>query len=367
MTQLSENESYIYGYLNSKSSTLSFYVPRILDLDISDNEKKYYIQRVESLIEDAKALIDGLEVKKVPLNSFFNELYLLKDLGIAAVDEILKNHTYEETLQYGYMNILRAVSMRNRLDYEQKQCVEFMLKNHLIENEDLIYEYFIGNVLLKSSEISYDAFCALITDYTKLRMREFIKNPRCEILSDSEIKKIERCAFADTIYLSREDVQSLYSAGVYKVLKDMLHDLGHVKQYKSVFIDGKNDKKTLRQIKEEIICNETPGYYEDNKERISYEIEAEVFGINELIKLFDRFGITFKHNKNPYLHDLIDMVKLSSSDDRVINGHFEDLNILFEFIIMHNPSYLGVYPQLQSEYQISYNDFVTKNESVRKE
>ena len=61
---------------------------------------------------------------------------------------------------------------------------------------------------------------------------------------------------------------------------------------------------------------------------------------------------------------IIPVIKLSGSDDRMINGHFEDLNILFEFIIMHNPEYLNIYSQLQGKYQAGFNNLVT---AVRKD
>ena len=46
MAQMNDKERYIYGYLNSKSTTLSFYVPKILDSSIVGREKQAYIKRV---------------------------------------------------------------------------------------------------------------------------------------------------------------------------------------------------------------------------------------------------------------------------------------------------------------------------------
>lgn len=367
MAQMNDKERYIYGYLNSKSTTLSFYVPKILDSSIVGREKQAYIKRVCVLVEDIKGIIDALGVQSVPVNGFFNELYLLRNANIPVIDELLASYNYAQVLQSGYVEILRSMSLRNNLDADQKMCAEFLIENHLVENETEVFEYFISGILLKTSELSYDAFCVLLTDYVKLRMKEYIANPKCYIVSSSELKNIKEATFKDTIYLSREGVQKLYHTGTYKVLKDMLHDLAHVKQYQEIVVDKKSGKGNVRQIKDSIITDTIPNYHENNNERLSYEIEAEVFAINELLVLFDKFGITFKYGKNPYYQTLLDLVKAASSSERIIDGRAEDIDDVFDYTIMHHPDYLIVYPQLQEEYEIGYANLVVRKNLGRKD
>lgn len=361
MAQLTDNERYIYNYLNSKSSILSFYVPRVLDSKVSKDEKQNYIDRIVALIKEIYAIMENLQIDSVPINGFFNELYLLKESGIYEVDDLLNKYNYVRVIENGYINVLRKVSLRGKLRDEEIVCVEFLIKNHLID-DDIVFEHFLRSALLKEIEISYDSFETLFVDYAKMRMKEYVPCPKCVITSEKNLDFKEGYSYKDTMYLSYEDLQKLYYSGVFKSLKNLFHELGHVKQYKDIMLDKKSNPFILKQIKEEILSCYMPGYYEDNCEKISFELEAEFFGITEMLKLFINLGINFKNEKNPYTGVLAELIGGVNNNIRFVSGEEQTIDEVFDFLIIHHPELLATYPQLNTEYEIGYDDLVIRKD-----
>lgn len=364
MINLNDKERYIYNYLNSRSSTISFYVPKILEKRIATAERENYIERIKQLIIEIRQIISTLNITRIPINGFFNQVYLLRDCGIPEVDALLENFHYELILDAQYAEILRKASMKSPLSSENKLQIEFLITNHLVEDEDIIFEYLLRNVLLKAPDISYDAFELMLIDYTKMRMRKYISNPKCKTASEEEILHLHECTFKDTIYLSSEDVQAMYSLGVYKVLKSMFHSLGHVIQYKNIVVEAQDNPYVIKEIKEEILSAHYPGYYENNASRISYEAEAETFAISELMKLFNRFNLDFRYRKNPYLSTLIELTSQKENNYRTVDGCDTTVDELFLVVIYNRPELLESYPQLSKEYTCVDGNVVVKNDET---
>ena len=362
MIQANDKERYIYNYLNSKSSTLSFYVPRILNANASDEELNNYINRVISLITEIKMILKTLEIDEIPINQFFNELYKLSLCNISEVNELLEFYNYSNVLDKGYVDILREITLRRSMRGKNKLCAEFLIANDLVEDQELVYEHFINNILLKTPDIDYSTFELVMVKYAKFKMKQYVTDPKCEILSEQELNGMQSYAFKDTIYLCREDLQLMYSSGVFKALKNMFHELGHIKQYKEIIIDQNSSPYVIKQIKEEILSSFYPGYYENNYAKISFEAEAEIFSITELLKLFNKFGINFKKGQNPYLSTINKIISEVNDNNRYIDGVQDDLNEVFDFLIIHHPELLSTYPQLQEEYEISFGDLVVRKD-----
>ena len=361
MSEIADKERYIYNYLNNKSTALSFYAPRIVSPQVSDEERGYYIERVKVLVAEIIQVLSKMEITKVPINSFFNELYILVDCNIPQINSLLEKYGYQDVIKNEYIGILRKVITKEPLNDKETLCCEFLLAHHLL-NEECVFEYFIRGVLIHAQTVSYDAFEQLFIDYTKMKMRAYVHNPKCELVSEKYLNGKESYSIKDIIYLCREDIASLYYTGNFKVLKNMLHELGHVKQFKQVIIDKNSTLYAIRHIKEEILAAISPGYYDDNYERISYEVDAEIYSILELLNLFEKFGITFKVGKNPYKEVLANLVSMSKNNLRVIDGTEDTVDNIFDFAIIHYPEFLEIYPQLQELYEVTWGDIVVRKD-----
>jgi len=356
---MTDKDRYIYNYLNSKSSSISFYVPRILSLQGSE---LYDCRiRVLTIIDEVKGILDRLQIETVPINAFFNELFLLRNSGIWEVEELLTKYDYKNVMKNSYIGVQNKINANERLTDEDKLCIEFFINSHMLIDENVI-EYFLKQALIRDNELSYDTFDVLLTTYAKMRMKKFVSKPVCKILSESSMQGKKGYSIENKMFLSRENFQKLYYMGVYALIKDMFHELCHIKQYREVKIEQKKDPFTLLKIKEEILAHYLEDYYVENFEKISYEVEAELFAITELLKLFAKFGIHFEKDKNPYI-DIINRLVTSSTDDlRKTKDGCQSVNEIFDCFIMYHPELLETYPQLLEEYEISFDDLVVRKD-----
>ncbi|MBE6155317.1 MAG: hypothetical protein E7164_01000 [Firmicutes bacterium] len=353
-----EQDAYIFKYLNSKSSVLSFYVPRIFDPKTSNLERHHYTQRIIRLVNDVQNVLNTLNIQRMPINSFFNQLYLLEKYYIKEVSNLLEDYHYRDELNKSYLRILRSVSLQRKLKPEDLLCIEFLINNNLVEDETLVYEYYLQMVLVGNIELSYDAFENLFRNYALLKMREYLPNPKCYVVNENALLGMQSYSIKESVFLNREDIYSFYYSGKYKAIKNLFHELGHIKQYKEIMIDKKYDEYAMKEIKEEILSAYVPNYYNDNYSLISYEAEAELFAITELLKLFKKFGLQFKDGINPYLQTIQNIINHSKNDMRIYGDGKENLYELFDTVIIHHPELLERYPQLKNEYKIDYEDCV---------
>lgn len=358
---MNEKEQYIYSFLNSKGASLSFYVPKILNPSTPKSSLYSYYERVLGLIQEVKELLIILDISNIGVNVFFNQLYLLKDIHVIEINDLLNKYNYETVLDDTYSRSIDSIKKQKQLLPEEKLCMDFYIENHKIRNE-FVYEFYIQSCLLRCPQVSYDLFETLFVDYAKLRMKKYVLNPKCIIVDDSKLKGRKAYSYHERIYLSKDDVMRLYSLGVYAVIKNMLHELGHVKQYQEIHIERKNDDFTIKQIKEEVLSSYVPGYYDMNYAQISYEMEAEMLAITELLKLFSKMAIRFKNNQNPYVDTLNRMVANVNNDMRKTFDEEVSLHELFDSVIMYHPELLEIYPQLMKEYELTSDDLVVRKD-----
>ena len=362
---MNEKDSYIYSFLNSKGAALSFYVPKILSENTPKSQLYTYYERVLSLINEVSSLLVALDVRKLSVNVFFNQLLLLKEVHVTEIDALLNKYEYSKILQEEYKDIVDKCDKKEPLQEKEMICLEFYIRNHLI-SEDVVYEMFIEQCLKRNINISYELFEILFVDYTKYRMKEYIQNPKCFVVDTKKLNGMMAYSCKNRIYLPKEDVMKLYGMGVYVVIKNMLHEVCHIKQYRAIKIDCKCDEFTMKQIKEEILSTYCPRYYEDNYSVISSELEAETFAIAELLKIFEKFSICFKNNQNPYVEPLNKLIQNVNNNQRKTKEGMFDINELFDAVIIHHPELLDLYPQLKRDYEIGYGDLVVRKDDFNR-
>lgn len=365
---MGESLKYIYDFLNRKSATLSFYVTRINQVYDSKNNRSLeltgYVTRIIELINEVKQIMEKMNVSVLPVNSFCNQLKLLKPYGIPEVEEFLDLCKYEDTFNNSVNDAINSIEQDESINEESKLLIEYLLNYHMIpkESQTIVYEYYIRRALLKQKLLSYETFENVIVDWTKLQMGEYVESPECQIVSEEEIDAKLGYAFQNTIYLNKNDVQEMFNTGFFRLLKTIFHEMVHVMQYKLVKIDGNSSPLLIKEIEDEILAHLIPEYYEDNYERLSYEAEAEFIGIYYLLKLFAKFGIQFQKGINPYIKTLQNLEKIINNDTRIIENEEITLSELFEYKITNFPEYLELYPQLKEKFHIAFGDIVIAND-----
>lgn len=358
-----ESESYIQSYLNSKSNTLSFYVSRLLNSNLSKSEEQFSIQEILKLINSVETTIQKIGVTNIPVNDFCNQLMLLESMQILKINEFLQKYNYKNNLNQRINYIKELVKNDVTPKGQDKKTIEFLITNHLINIEDqpLIFEFYIKYILLKEQPISYDVFEVLLVDYTKALMRSFVANPVVLIKSADELKNKYGYSYQNEMYLCKEELEQMYNMGLFRPLKTIFHELCHVAQYSEIAIKHETSKRISTIIKDEILSSYLANYYDENYERLLSEAEAELYSIQAILTMFENFGIVFKNNQNPY-KNVVDKLRQSmDSTMRKVGDEMIPLEEIFDYFIIHHPELFEVYPQLALEYRIEFGDMVVKN------
>ena len=359
---MSESERYIVSWLNTQSNNISFYVQRYLKVDTPKNEKDFCVNKIAIFCSDFIKLSQKIKIDNIGINDFFNHLYLLRDANISAIDRILSLFGYKEKVEYTYESIVNRIANNLPLSRENIRFMEFYLINDLVKEEDkeIVYEYFIKCVLLKVSGISYDAFESLMKSYTFMQMKRFIDDPYVEVKSDKELNGKLGYSYQNTQYLNRDELILMHSTGCYRPLKTIFHETMHNKQYKDTYLSNGVDDRMLTMIKDDILSEVLKDYYNENYASLYSEAEAEIFSINEIDNLFNRFEIRFKNGKSPYDEALPKLNESLNNKNRVYEGKDVSLDELFENVLSSYPVYLEKVPILKEYYYIGNNGKVEK-------
>lgn len=354
-----ENEKYILSYLNNKSNTLSFYVERMLISNLKEKEYAFYKDRIKRLIDDIKKIIETLKVENIPINNFFNNLYLIKDVDF--IDELLKKYNYEVLLKNSYDNIIKGIISNDYIDLKEKDLIEFLILNDFIMEEDKInvYEFFIKNTLKKRNLISYDAFKKVIIEYSRCLAKLYCDNPIIEINNNNKFKLIFNKKYNNKIFIEESELQLMYITGSFKVLKHIFHDLRFIEQNSNV-LGGKNDPLTFSIIKDEILSESIPYYYKNNYKNLVFNLDASRYSMNSILYLCNKFNIVFKDG-NPYKKRLNTLEKKIKNSERIVNDDLIDLNLIIDEILNSKPEFFEKYPQLAEEYKNLFGDVIERN------
>ena len=336
MKLYNEQIKYVISYLNSKSESLSLSVSRILSKVSYSAQIDANVVRVIKMVSEVDRIFNLLHIKEIPHNNFFEQLYLIKSCNIPEVNNFLDKYKY-------------IFSDQNETTKEPKE-------NKTV-GED--YEQILKSALVKRVEIPYENFENIIVEFATKIIRRDYPSASCKIVESNKICGKESYTLKTHVYLNKDLVQKLYYSGDYRIIKNIFHEACHIKQYKKIKLDYECDDFIIKQIKEEILSSFYPGYYDLNYEIISYEAEAELYGITEFLKLLKKLGVEFINNSNPFL---------VSINYRETSFGLQSLDEMFDIIIMHRPELLDEYPQLKMNYEIGFEDLVIrKDEFGRKD
>ena len=241
------------------------------------------------------------------------------------------------------------------------------IENLLICNYTIFIS--LGNSSLKNSypRISLECFEEVLKKFVESEIKIYYpKYPQaiCEIVSTSTLnhqKRLEEEIVGDTYYnkirLSKEMVKDLYLKGDPYIIEIIWHELTHTFQYSQIFTGKMLTPYSLIEIKDQILTENIPGYYKDNYERISYEVEALYSGKASLINILKSFG----YNVKSKLESLNSLKEKITNPLRIIAKEEKNIDDIFNDFIASKPYLLNHNPILQLFYKIENNLVIAKS------
>jgi len=343
---MNEKDVYIIDYLNSRNSILTTYIRAFYCINNSVSDKNNVVRQIIALINIVQNLFKKIGVEKIYINNFFNNLIRIYKKGINEVDLIVEKYDYFKILYMEYDNCIKQIKLGD-LDNSYNSFMNFFLLNGFIEREDEedVYNYFIKSALTREIKISYKAFRKVMLYYTKLEMTKLKVTPVCQIKPLSVIQSIiKRQAIKKRISIVEEEIKDLYNKGSYQVLKNIFMDLYYIENYKKA-CNKKIDLLAIREIKEELLSFYLPNYYEDNKDYISYELQARKYANQRLSSMFAKFNIEFKNGYSLEIENKA-IEENEKEDTRIYNGKKMGLDEVFQMFSANNPKFVDEYQLL---------------------
>lgn len=330
-------------------------------------ELKIIIDSIEYKLNRFKDKVSNLPIREMPINKLFNLLYTLKGIEISSIKQLLSEYEYDKVMLETYKSSLLKMTNNEPLEELELQSIEIqILKNDSNLNLEPVFSYFIHEAIMRRPKISFETFEILIQNFVENKMKTYYPNPKCIIQTsnDMSIKQKERQtvgqASYNKVWLSLEEVKAMYYEGSTALLNSMYHELAHTMQYKQAFAGFNLNVYIIKEIKEHILTQLLEGYYEENYDYISYELEAEYYGLLNAMLYLKEIGFTVdtkRHDKD------LELLKTRMNEEkRYYNGEESTVDVLFEEIIYRHPELLDRHPQLKYLYKVEGTKVYPKSE-----
>lgn len=355
---------YIKQFLDSNTREIASNIRALKSIKTIE-EGQPFLKKVLEKVDYVRSVLNRAGVFKVPINTFFNELYLIDHLPINEVNDLLKRYDYRNLMEKTFEKSFRTINKGKLPDGDDRVLLDFLIYNGLISKHEMeIYEFYIKHTLLNEKpQIDLKTLRSVITRYTKNLMKEYIEDPKVYIKKEDNMGNKLGYFEKDTIYLNDDGVKKLQKYGEYRIFYSMFHELKHAEQYRDVHINKDSDERCMTIIKEEILAHLIPHYDEYNHFIRYDEVEAIVSSRKKLIEFFEHLGIEFRKNEEFSDKNIKLFEDLLNNRIRIIapNEH-DDIDNIFDNVIIYHPEYLDIYEQLNKDYKIDLGDLVIRRD-----
>lgn len=355
--------SYVREYLNANTHRIVHDV-RFLKNGSLDN-KEAAISKVVSAIHSVRSTFARAGVDEVPINTFFNELYLIDHHPINEVNDFLRRYNYKDIMDKAYASSLRSINRNIMPTGDDKVLLDFLINNDLLgKHQKEVHEFYIKNTLMQEKPSNdYKTIKNLIINYAKSLMKPFIEEPIVIVKNPDNMDGKLGYSEKGIMYLNDDGIRRFQKYGEYRIFYTIFHELKHIEQYSNIHIKKLADDSTMTIIKDEILSHLIEGYYQNNYYIMYDEVEAIINSRRSLIELFKRLNIEFRKNEefsDKKIKQFEELLKLRLRKNGY--GEFETIDDIFDNVIIYHPEYLEIYEQLQSEYRVDLGDLVIRKD-----
>lgn len=148
----------------------------------------------------------------------------------------------------------------------------------------------------------------------------------------------------------------LSSMGAYRILETVLHEHTHAEDDEQIE-NGQLNGIKYRMLKEYIIEEHRPSFYDDNYQYMFCEINARIKGYMKRIKVLRGWGLTDEQIAKLQKDDIQTKVKEYCEECREgktkkLGDVSKDVNAMFFELLQENEGILDEYPALQMEFEV---------------
>ncbi len=323
-------------------------------------------QKLSSLIDllNEKLLslesdLNELNLNSLPNNKLFNLFMLLKTREIPMLDMLIEQYNYQENYQGLYDSALNKIKNNQELSQLEINALESMIYTNDKDFDLLdIQNYFIRNAMIKGQNVSFACFKSLIKYFAENAMHNSYSNAEC-IIDENMNEEFSGEAFFTKMLLNESDVKSFYEGKSVGLLFTIGHELQHTHQYKLIYNDLWLSPLIIDEIKEFVIFDYNKEYYIQNHDIVSFEKEAEVRGIEDILKYINGIGLRLS-NEEVFLKRKQELEGLMYSEERILNGEVTTVDREFAKVIVNHPEALNKYKQLCFLYKVINGQVVEK-------
>ncbi len=342
-------------------------------------ELKIEIIKLNSLLKRFNEYLLNIPIKNIRANILFNLLYSLKGIEIDEVNNFLKRYNYQSSINKVYERSIKRIKQGENVWVSDLNTIETIIATSY-KDLDVFVDYFIYHLIktplndaIYSPMIERESMKDLIKYWVEKQIKVYYPNPHCEFVPLKELNKVKTNNIIvgdndkDSIRLTLEELNYLYMYGSNALLLTIFHELRHTYQDARVFTGKDISLENMIMSMDKILSQFITGYYDENYDVISYEIDAEYFGKQGQLNMLKKLGIEVPKEEN-IQEKLTELQREFYNDIRMVNGYKERLEPLFWDTIYDKPFILKYYPQLKYLAKIENGEVVKKsNEELRRD
>lgn len=331
---------------------------------------KNYEEELITLLEQYECTLSDDQIKQMKINRLWNHLYTIRDFPISKVNSLLDRASYQSKMKKRLDTLIMLYNEDNELPQSQYELILFLLFNHELDEK---YKFnwcavLIKGIAQKNFSISEEDVEKFITIWSEQLIGRYVKVPKSMI--KCHIQELEEntrgCCRGTKITISKQIIKELLEGNLFKIICTISHEITHVVQYDR-YKNQVISITSLLQLKDEILSNRIPNYYKENYDILSMELEAMVLGSTDAIDYLKFLELPIKEE---YLVERNNWTAMLNTyflnKDRSVNDKRENLDELFDELLMRHPELLEQYPQLKLEYTLEYEGVRRKTlEEVR--
>ena len=248
----------------------------------TNNDLKNDIEILNQILINITNDIEILNINNIPINTLFNLLNSIP-FEITSIKNFLNKYHYQENFDEFTNEILTKINSNDTLTALEINCLETLIYQNNNDKTNNLYNYFINNCARGKINVSFECYKLLIKQFVEKLLKAFYKNPKCIITDEQKEHNgliVSGKSKNHKVWINSLEIEEMYKTGNYNLINTIFHELTHGIQYKNIFNGNQTiDPLVILEIKDSILSENLPNYYKENYNNISFEIEAQYYGL----------------------------------------------------------------------------------------
>lgn len=285
--------------------------------------------------------------------------------GDKRIFDYLNKYNFD-TYLLNRFNVINDKINNNQIDEFDLNYIYYFIENHYYtkESKEYIANFIMSKLITKSISLSLEQKIKFIKFFTETHIQVFYPkttNPKCII--ESKDKDVLGDSFYNIITLDKEQtIKYLENDNYIMLLILIYHESTHC--FQKYRMKSKNELSTyinLLEVKEEIISQKIPNYYNENYQKFSQEVEARYESYELILMYLESKGLVIGKNGLEWIKQEMEKdYKLIFDETRTLNSKNTTVDEVFDSIEISYELFKN-YPVLSLEYKYVDGKLVRKS------